>query len=348
MRDENSLLVSIVIPCRNEEKFIGKCLDSIIDNHFPQDRLEVLVVDGMSEDGTKEVVSEYARKNSFIKRLVNSERITPTAMNIGIKSAKGDIIILVNAHSILDKEFLKYSVEYLDKTKADAIGGALRTINDVNSLIARAIPLAVDSALGAGGRRYRNRTEEGWIRDTLPYCAYRKEIFEKLGFIDEELVRAQDAEFNYRILRSGGRIYYSPKIKSYLHIRPTLGKLWRQHYQYGCHKPLVIRKAGVGLMWRQSVPGLFVGSMLISLVISIIFRPFIWLLVSILGVYAIAVLGSSLMISINNGIKYFLVLPFIFATLHFSYGIGYLKGLLGLIVSRRNQGRQIKDLPLSR
>ena len=254
----------------------------------------------------------------------------------------------MNAHSILDKDFLKYSVEYLDKTGADAVGGALRTINDADSLVARAIPLAADSALGAGGKRYRNRTEEGYIRDTIPYCAYRREIFEKLGFIDEELVRAQDAEFNYRILRSGGRIYYSPKIKSCLHIRPTLSKLWRQHFQYGCHKPLVIRKAGVGLMWRQSIPGLFVGSLLISLVVVIIFRSFIWFPIFILGLYAIAAIGSSLMISRKNGMKYFLVLPLIFATLHFSYGFGYLKGLLNLTVFKRDRDREIRDLPLSR
>jgi glycosyltransferase involved in cell wall biosynthesis len=340
--------VSIIIACRNEERFIGKCLDSIIDNDFGQDRLEVLVVDGMSEDATKEVVSEYARKNPFIKLLVNSDRVTPTAMNIGIRNAKGDVIILVNAHSILGKDFLKYSVDYLEKTGADAVGGTLRTINDADSLMARAIPMAADSALGAGGRRYRNRTEEGWIRDTIPYCAYRKEIFEKLGLIDERLVRAQDAEFNYRILRSGGRIYYTPNIKSYLHIRPTLGKLWRQHYQYGCHKPLVILKAGVGLMWRQSVPGLFVASLLISLLISAFYRPFVWLFVSILGVYAIVVFGFSLWISLINGAKYFLVLPIVFATLHFSYGIGYLKGLWGLIVSKGHESKKVRDLPLSR
>ena len=120
MGDENSPFVSIVIPCRNEEKFIGKCLDSIIGNHFPQDRLEVLVVDGMSDDGTQDVISEYTCKYSCIKRLVNPDRITPRAMNIGIKGAKGDVVIFVNAHCILDKDFLKFSIEYLEKTGADA------------------------------------------------------------------------------------------------------------------------------------------------------------------------------------------------------------------------------------
>ena len=142
MGDENSPFVSIVIPCRNEEKFIGKCLDSIIGNHFPQDRLEVLVVDGMSDDGTQDVISEYTCKYSCIKRLVNPDRITPRAMNIGVKSAKGDVVIFVNAHCILDKDFLKFSIEYLEKTGADAVGGTLRTINDAVTIMAQAIPLA--------------------------------------------------------------------------------------------------------------------------------------------------------------------------------------------------------------
>jgi len=347
--DINSPLISIVIPCRNEEKHIGKCLDSIVANDFSEGGLEVLVVNGLSEDATEDVVREYARRYPFVRLLRNADRITPIAMNIGIKSAKGDVVILVNAHSVLDKNFLIHSIEYLEKTGADAVGGTLRTINDIDSLIARAIPLAADSALGAGGRRYRTRTEEGWVRDTLPYCAYRKEIFEKVGLIDEDLVRAQDAEFNYRILRSGGKIFYTPKIKAHLHTRPTLGKLWRQHYQYGCHKPLVTRRAGMALMWRQSIPGLFLGSLFVSLILTLICRPFLWLFLFILSSYVIAVLIFSLIVSINNGIRYLFVLPVVFVTLHFSYGIGYLKGVMYLVLAARHRSsKKAKDLPLTR
>jgi len=345
---ENFPLASIIIPCRNEKEFIGSCLDSIIANCYPKEKLEILVVDGMSEDGTKEIVSAYAQKYSFIKQLTNLNRITPAAMNIGIKRASGNVIILVNGHSVLDRDFLKYSMEYLAKTGADAVGGLLNTINDRYSIIAQAIPLAVDSMLGAGGRRYRTRTKEGWIKDTLPYCAYHKEIFKEMGLIDEELVRVQDAEFNYRILGHGGKIYYTPKIKSYLHIRPTLQKLWKQHFQYGCHRPLVTQKAGINLTWRQLIPGLFVGSLIISLISSMFLKPSLWFFLFISGSYIIVTLGFSLKISFDKGLKYFLVLPFVFVTLHFSYGIGYLKGVWDFIIFKKHKSKKFRDIPLTR
>jgi glycosyltransferase involved in cell wall biosynthesis len=176
----NLPFVSIIIPCQNEEKYIGKCLDSIIAQDYPKDKLEVLVVDGMSEDGTKEIVSQYSKNYPFIALFNNSKKVTPVAMNIGIRNARGDIIILVNAHSILDKEFVKFSIKYLQETRADAVGGMLNTINEEDSTIASAIPWAVDSIFGSGGKRYRNREIEGFVNDTLPYCAYPKKIIEKM------------------------------------------------------------------------------------------------------------------------------------------------------------------------
>jgi len=344
----NLPFVSIIIPCRNEEKFIGKCLDSIITQDYPKNKLEVLIVDGMSEDKTREIIRKYIQKYSFVKILNNPKRITPIAMNIGIKSARGDCIILVNAHSILDKRFLKYSTEYLKKTGADAVGGRLNTINDSSSIITQAIPLAADSAFGAGGKRYRTRTKEGWVKDTLPYCIYPKEIFQKIGLIDEELIRGQDAEFNYRILKHNGKIYYTPKIQSYLHVRPTLKKLWKQHFQYGYFKPLVTQKSSILLTWRQLIPGTFVGSLIISVILSAMYKPFLWFFLFILGSYIIVNLVFSLKISLKKGFRFFFILPFVFATLHFSYGLGYLKGIWDFILLKRHKKKKIKDMPLTR
>ena len=344
----NLSFVSIIIPCRNEEKFIGKCLDSIIAQDYPKDKLEVLIVDGMSEDKTREIIRKYIQKYSFVKILDNPKRITPTAMNIGIKKARGSMITLVNAHSILDKNFLRYSTEYLWKTGADAVGGRLNTIVDSFSIVAQAIPLAANSVFGAGGKRYRSRTKEGWIRDTLPYCVYHKNIFQKIGLLDEELIRGQDAEFNYRILKHNGKIYYTPKIQSYLHVRPTLKKLRKQHFQYGYFKPLVTQKSSVFLAWRQLIPGIFVGSLIVSLALSAIYRPFLWLFLLILGSYIIANLAFSLKISLKKGFKFFFVLPFVFATIHFSYGFGYLKGIWDFIILKKHKKKKIEDIPLTR
>ena len=348
MENKDFPFVSIVIPCRNEEKFISKCLDSIIAQDYPKDKIEVLVVDGRSTDRTKEVVEGYTQKYPFIRLLDNPKRITPVAMNIGIKGAKGDVVILVNAHSILDRDFLKYSTEYLKKTGADAVGGKLNTINDNSSLVAQAIPQAADSIFGAGGKRYRGREEEGWVKDTLPYCAYPKEIFEKIGLIDEELIRDQDEEFNYRLLKSGGKIFFTPKIKSYLHIRPSLRKLWKQHFQYGYFKVKVTQKTGAIFTLRQLIPAIFVSSLMFTGVLSFFSKLFLCLFSLIVCSYLIANFGFSLAIAIKNGLKIFLVLPTVFFTLHFSYGLGYLKGIWDFLIYKKHLKKKIKDIPLTR
>jgi glycosyltransferase involved in cell wall biosynthesis len=340
--------ISIIIPSRNEEKFIQKCLDSIIDQTYPKDKLELLVVDGMSIDKTREVIKEYSQKHSFITLLENARKVTPFAMNIGIRNSRGEVIVLVNAHSILDRSFLKNSIEYLKKTDADAVGGMLNTLNDGTSIISKAIPLATDSIFGAGGRRYRSRVEEGFVRDTLPYCAYRRDLIDKIGWIDEDLIRDQDEEFNYRILKSGGKIYYTPQIKSYLFIRPSFRKLWKQHFQYGYFKPLVAQKVGGILTWRQTIPSIFVSSLFITGLFSFFIRYSLWGFLLILGSYIGVNILFSLILSIKEGLRLFPFIAISFATLHVSYGVGYIKGIFDFIIGKRHLKRRMEDLKLTR
>jgi glycosyltransferase involved in cell wall biosynthesis len=348
MVSENFPFVSVIVPCRNEEQFIGKCLDSIIVQDYLKDKLEVSVVDGMSTDKTREIVNEYVQKYFFIKLLKNPRKTTPFAMNIGIRNSRGEVIILVNAHSILDKNFLKNNIEYLSKTHADAVGGMLNTINEGASIISKAIPLATDSIFGAGGRRYRSRIQEGFVKDTLPYCAYRKDLFDKIGLIDEDLIRDQDEEFNYRILKNGGKIFFTPKIKSYLHVRPTLKKLWKQHFQYGYFKPLVLSKVGGVFTWRQAIPSLLITSLVVTGLLSFLSEYFLWFFVLILGLYV----SITIIFSLSTGIKTDLsLMPFLmasFVTLHFSYGTGYLKGILDFIVLKKHLKLKVIDVDLTR
>jgi glycosyltransferase involved in cell wall biosynthesis len=348
MVTESFPLVSIIISSRNEEKFIGKCLDSIVGQVYPKEKLELLVVDGMSRDKTREIVKEYSQIYSFIKLLENPMKVTPFAMNIGIRSSHGEVVILVNAHSILEKNFLHNSIDYLKKTDADAVGGMLQSINEGSSLIAKAIPITTDSIFGAGGKRYRSRLDEGFVKDTLPYCAYRKEVIEKIGLIDEELIRDQDEEFNYRILKNGGKIYYTPKIRSYLFIRPSLKKLWKQHFQYGYFKPLVLKKIGGILTWRQTIPSLFVSSMVITGILSFFMREALWCFLFISGLYITINLIFSSILSVRKGFQLFPFITVSFATLHISYGIGYVKGIFDFIVFKRHLRRKREDLEITR
>jgi glycosyltransferase involved in cell wall biosynthesis len=348
MLEKELPLVSIVIACRNEEKFIGKCLDSIMGQGYPKDKLEVLVVDGMSSDKTKEVVDEYTRDHPFVQLLENPKKLTPFAMNIGIRGSKGDVIILVNAHSILDKSFLKNSIDYLNRTQADAVGGTLKTINEGSSLMAKAIPIATDCILGAGGKRYRSRMEEGFVKDTLPYCAYRRELIEKIGCVDEDLIRDQDEEFNYRILKKGGKIFYSPHIKSYLFLRPSLKKLWKQHFQYGYFKPLVVQKVGSLMTWRQAIPSLFVGSLILTGILSFFIQYAWWCFLFILGCYAAVNLFFSFLLSAKEDFRLFPFLVASFSILHVSYGIGYIKGIFDFIVAKKHLSQRLEDLQITR
>ncbi len=344
----NLPFISIIIPCRNEERFIDKCLDSIIAQDYSKEKLEILVVDGMSNDKTREILKDYSKKYSIIKILDNPRKVTPVAMNTGITNSKGDLYVMINSHAVIDNAFLKNGVECFFRTAADAVGGKLNTINEEKNIIANAIPLAADSLFGAGGKRYRSKIDEGFVNDTLPYCLYKKEVINKIGLIDTELIRDQDEEYNYRLLKKGGKIFFSPKIKSFLHIRPSLKKLWKQHFQYGYFKPLVAKKVGTILTWRQLVPAIFVGSLMFSGIFSFVLKPFLLLFVSLLFLYLSANIIASGSIAFKKGLKYIFVLPIVFATLHFSYGIGYLKGILDFIVFKKHRRNKIVDVPLTR
>jgi glycosyltransferase involved in cell wall biosynthesis len=347
---ENNLpFVSIIIPCRNEEKFISKCLDSINGNDYPKDKLEILVVDGMSEDGTRQIVEEYVQKHTFLQLLNNPKKVVSPALNIGIKEAKSDIVMRMDAHCIYDKDYISKCVEYLQRHEdVDNVGGICITLPGNNTLLAQSIALALSHPFGVGNSYFRIGSKKEKYVDSVPFGCYRKKTFFKNGFFDEDLVRGQDAEFNARLMKNGGKIFLVPEIISYYYARDSLGKLWKMHLQYGYFKPLLVKKIGKIFTLRQLIPPLFVGSLIVSLILAIIFRPFLWFFIFISGSYIITDLGFSLKISLNKGLKYFFALPLVFATLHFSYGAGYLKGVWDFIIVKKDKKREIKDMPLTR
>lgn len=331
-------LVSVVIACRNEAGFIEACLASLAAQDYPPERIEALVVDGLSDDGTPGRVEALAKADPRIRLLVNERRLTPFAMNLGLKAATGAVRILVNAHSVLDPGFVRASVEALERTGADAVGGALATRSALDHPTARAIPLAADSPFGCGGARYRNRTEPGFVRDTLPYCAYPLRTFEKFGWIDEALIRDQDEEFNYRILRGGGKIYFDPSIRSTLHIRSDLAKLFRQHYQYGYFKPLVMRKTGGLLTWRQTIPGAFVAFLALCGALSLLSRRARRLYLAVLALYAcLAALFARRAAASAGEPALAPRIALCFLVLHVSYGAGTLRGVADFLLRARDR-----------
>jgi glycosyltransferase involved in cell wall biosynthesis len=323
-------VVTVIMPIRNEEGFIARSLGAIVAQDYPADLLHILVVDGMSDDATRSVVQQMIDANTAqnaaarptIRLLDNPARIVPTAFNIGLQHAEGDVIVRVDGHCEIAPDYVRRCVEALDQTGADNVGGLMRAVGQ--GAEAEAIALATSSPFGVGGARFHYATEAGWV-DTVYLGAYRREVFERIGGFDEELVRNQDDEFNFRLTQAGGKIWLDPAIKSLYYSRASLLRLWRQYYQYGFYKVRVMQKRGGVASWRHLVPGAFVLSLVGSLALALLLRkPLLGL--GVLGPYALANAAASLKTAQGNRVL-LRWLPLVFFTLHTAYGIGFLAGL---------------------
>lgn len=237
---------------------------------------------------------------------------------------------------------------YLNKYNVDNVGGIWITLPGSPNLIGKAIAFALSSPFGAGNAYYRIGTQKPKYVDTVPFGCYRREVFERIGFFDEDLVRNQDDEFNLRLIKNGGKILLAPDIVSYYYARDSLKKLWKMYFQYGYFKPLVAQKIGSILTWRQVIPVIFVSSLIISFVSSLIFKPFLWLSFLIFSLYLAISLFFSFHIAIKNDLRYLPLLLVVFFVLHASYGIGYLKGIWDFILFKKHRRKKNVDVPLTR
>lgn len=340
--------VSIIIACRNEKDFIARCLDSIISNDYRKDRMEIIIADGMSEDGTRDIVIEYIERFPFIRLIDNLKKNTSSAFNMGIEAAKGEIIMIMGAHSTYKDDYISQCVDHLIKGDADNVGGVCKILPQNNSLIAESISYALSSSFGAGNAYYRTGTEETRYVDTVFGGCYKKKIFDDIGCFDEDLLRTQDSELNARLIKSGGKILLVPTIISYYYSRKSLGELFRMNLQYGYSKPLAVTKVGKVYTIRQLIPPAFIASLGIFLILSLFFNWCFWLFLLILASYTITNLAFSLKISLKKGLTYFFVLPVVFTTVHFGWGIGYLKGVWDFIILKNHKKGQARDMSLTR
>lgn len=321
----NLPLVSIVIPCRNEENFIGKCLDSILGQNYSQDHIEVLVVDGMSKDGTRKILRKYNNRFKNIKIVDNKRKITPVALNLGVKNSRGEIIIILGAHSFLKEDFILQNKKYLRKTNADCIGGVIKSIG--KNYWGKVISFAMTSPFGVGDAKFRYAKKEGYV-DTVAFGAYKKEVFKKIGLFDEKLSCGQDADFNFRIIKNGGKIFLSPKIKSFYYVRSSILKLWRQYFKYGFSKATMAKKHRTIVSVRSFVPLLFILTLIFSAILGFFIELFSFLFFIIIFSYLFLAIIFSFGISLKHRLKYFPALVASFFILHFSYGIGFFWGIL--------------------
>ena len=319
--------VSVVIPMRNEEKYIKKCLVSFIKQDYPNDRFEIIVVDGQSEDNSSNIVAEVMDTNNNIYMVENEKKITPIALNIGVKHAKGDIIIIFSSHGFADSNFLTNNVKVHIKNKVDCVGGTIKTIGE--DFQSKAISLAQSSVFGVGNSLFRYSNKAQFV-DTVAFGAYSKDVFNEIGYFDETLVRNQDFEFNHRIIKNGGKIFLEPSIKSYYYARSSIIKLFVQYLMYGFWKVRVVTKHADAFRFRYQVPALFVSSLILFSILSLMHNTFLLILFSIVSSYLLVIFLASIYKSAKSRIKNILILPFVFCALHFGFGIGFLIGTIEL------------------
>jgi len=317
--------VSLILPIRNESRYIKRCLLSILDQDF-QGEMEILIADGMSTDNTEEIVQSVMASNpgSNISVFDNSHQIVSPGMNLLIPKTLGDIVIRIDGHCEIETTFVNNCVRELAKPDVWGVGGPIETIGE--NFISEVIAIAMSSKFGVGGSAFRTIQDQELFVDTVAFPAYRREVFEQVGLFDEELIRNQDDEFNFRIRKAGGKILLSPEVRSKYYSRGSLSKLFRQYYQYGYWKVRVLQKHPRQMSPRQFVPPIFVLTLVVSLILT--FLPpvrFIGVVIPVL--YLLANIGFSLRTALVRGWKYFFMLPVVFATLHLSYGLGFIIGL---------------------
>ena len=319
--------VSVIMPIRNEANFIEQSLRAVLTQDYPHDLLEVLIADGLSVDGTRQIIAHLAEAHPDIRVAVieNSRRIVPTGLNLALARARGKVIVRVDGHTIVAPDYVRECVAALQRSGAGNVGGRMEPVSQ--NRFGEAVSLATSMPFGVGGARFHYSEHEEWV-DTVYMGAWPRQIFERIGLFDEEQVRNQDDEFNYRLLERKGRILLSPNIRSHYYTRSTPRSLWRQYYQYGYWKVRVMQKHPRQMRPRQFVPPFFAGTLLLTLGLAPFTAIGRWGMELAAGCYAVGNLAASALMARRADWRLLPLLAVTFAILHLSYGLGFLAGLV--------------------
>jgi len=322
----------VILPCRNESGYIEDCLTSILRQEVPDGNFEVIVADGVSNDGTREFLERFSAENPKVRLLNNPGRIVSTGLNAALREARGEVIVRMDAHTVYAPDYIKQCLAILRETGADNVGGPMCTT--ASTYKERAIRAVFHSPFAVGGARSHNPDYEGYV-DTVIYGCWRKNVFARVGNFDEDLVRNQDDEHNLRISRNGGKIYQSPRIRSWYHVRDSFRAVFRQYMQYGYWKVLVIRNHRLPASIRHLIPAAFVGTLGLLLITGVFWRPALGGAIGLVGVYLFSVLLASLLTAARTEWKLLPALPLAFCCFHLGYGYGFLRGLVDFVLLQK-------------
>lgn len=317
--------VTVIMPIRNEASFIERSLGAVLAQDYPTDRLEVLVVDGRSDDATRDIVQRMLAGRPNARLMENPRQIVSTALNIGLAEARGEIIVLVGGHTELSPDYIRQCILVLQETGAECVGGSIGT--EATTPTAQSIALAMGSLFGVGHARFRLSHQHACWVDTLAFGAYRRQVFVRIGRFDEELIRNQDDEFNYRLRAAGGRIWLDPRIRSTYYARSSFRSLWRQYFQYGYWKVRVFQKVPGSAQWRHWAPPLFALAVVGGLPAALLLPALRPCYAGGLVLYFLVNLIVSARLAARAGWRHLTRLPLAFATLHLAYGLGFWAGM---------------------
>ena len=320
--------VSVIIPCRNEEKTIHLVLDAIYAQTYPRELLQVVIADGFSEDRTREEIASFKINHPDLDVLMvdNPQRIIPAGLNAAIRASEGDLVVRMDAHSIPNPDYVALCVDALERNIAQNVGGVWDIQPGKGSWIARSIAAAAANPLGVGDAHYRFTDKAAFV-ETVPYGSYKRDLFKQIGFFDETLLANEDYELNTRILQSGGKIWLDPKIRCTYYARSNLLALSKQYYGYGYWKVQMLKRYPETLRWRQALPPAFLLGLLLSLLVGIFWKPALVFFVIVLGLYLLVLLGVGMHTAImKRDILMMIGVPLAIITMHFSWGAGFLAG----------------------
>jgi GT2 family glycosyltransferase len=333
--------LSVVIPCYEEAAYILSTLAALRTCAGERTDIELLVVDGGSTDATRDLVRPVTGEDARVQLLCHSRRHTAVSLNLGIQAARGRYVAILGAHARVDAGWIDAVIEALTRhPDAWGVGGVLDTVAEGRT--GAAISIAQSSPIGVGNCRFRTGGQPGYV-DTVVFGAYRREVFQRVGGFDEELVRNQDDEFNIRILAAGGRLYFDPRIRCRYYARSSLGRLWRQYYQYGFWKVRVRQKVGRLGSWRHYVPAAFIAGGALSLAGALAVAGGWRVLLSYLALYSLALVGGSLLV-VRRRIDLVPPVGLAAAVMHIAYGLGFWEGIARWVVLRRADGAHHRAL----
>jgi glycosyltransferase involved in cell wall biosynthesis len=327
---DDEVLVSVIVPCYNEQATIRLLLDAVYQQDFPRQEMEVVIADGLSTDTTRFEIETFQNAHTdLVVRVVDNQRRTiPAGLNQALACARGRYIIRLDAHSVPRINYISGCVKALEAGAGESVGGVWEIQPARNNWVARSIAAAAAHPLGVGDAHYRY-TDHAQSVDTVPFGAFRRELVERIGGFDETLLTNEDYEFNVRVRRGGGRIWLDPQIRSTYFARPTFTALAQQYWRYGYWKGrMLIRYPGT-VRWRQALPPLFVAGVLVLFLMTPWLLLARWVLGMIIALYLLTLISASVRPAMKSGDPRLLLgIPFSIGIMHFSWGAAFIWSLL--------------------